>query len=232
MAANSNIAVYQSCIAAAQDLKDFFASTGFDFNASQWNDAPLTDIPRVELPAPVSIDATLLKAGCPSEIIDRVSRIYSTSAHDLRLAYEKQIYQTCQESSRCLPSIPHSHSYQDIATAFTSHYQTALAELKDATLRLVQKDVASVSEDWSDEEEDDEMCQTENSVRDFFRAPQHLLIPLSQNAYFLLESIFQRGIHLPRRHEKAMLSKKTGLSYRQIGVWVRRQCPFVHQLPR
>jgi hypothetical protein len=178
MAVSSNAAAYQSIIAAVQDLKDFIASTGYDVDAPQRNSAPYIDIPQVKLPSPVSIDATLLQAGCPSDIIDGISRIYSTSAHDLQFAYEKQIYQTCQESSRCSPSIPLSQPFQHIIAAYTIRYEIALVELKDAIIQVVKNrdtsssdtkaTMLSASEDWSDDEEDNEMCQTENSVREFF----------------------------------------------------------------
>lgn len=32
--------------------------------------------------------------------------------------------------------------------------------------------------------------------------------------------MYELGFHFPRRHEKIKLAEATGLTYRQIGIWV------------
>ena len=135
---------------------------------------------------------------------------------------------------------------RDLSTILSKTIQLAKVRLQAAQASQRPEDSEDDRDAKNGEEEDEEEvagedgsvnADDEKALQDMSAVCQHFFvlhqsrnissIPL-QRSSVLLSRMYERGFTFPRRYEKIKLAEETGLTYRQIGIWVspsRLQAP-------
>ncbi|KDQ19739.1 hypothetical protein BOTBODRAFT_142470 [Botryobasidium botryosum FD-172 SS1] len=208
-------------ICACEDIQQRFPTVGDP--AALHSDA--SPPPSLTLAAPPDIIPQLSALGLSEDVARSLSAIYVEKVESLRHAHRTQFtasYAQLSQLPRPHESVPMSRLAEKLQAASEKVFSRNCARFIEEALHLArvrvqpeEADESSVDSDdnggassdsWSDESDDE--GETQN---------------LDPKFYPVLENLYQKNIHFPKRHEKAHLSRLTGLSYRQVGVWFQNR---------
>ncbi|KAF8516123.1 hypothetical protein BU17DRAFT_92959 [Hysterangium stoloniferum] len=237
-ATDTNTAIYQKVIDLAQGLLHELGDELSSSDCTQSAEIPANQIFEIpNFPLPERIAPRLVSLGITHDLAEKLSDAFISKSRDLKLCMEEIVRSACMKLvsiPRCAGMMP-LEAFQRRIRETHQHFQSTVAAWAKEAEDLVRTRLAAVNtaESQAPPTLDPAQPHSRKSKRQFKSvslSSRHAILPIrthplrppppSKEYLPLFEFAFEKD-RFPSREDKKHLARISGMTYRQVSVWVR-----------